>query len=68
MKAHDPPGARATHVELLTVEEAAQILSLNKQTIRKRCRDGQIPNAYKPTGGREWRIPARDILPKGKYK
>ena len=44
---------RVMRQELLSISEAAKILKIGQQTIRKHCREGHI-NAFK--FGRQWRI------------
>jgi excisionase family DNA binding protein len=38
-------------------EEVAEYFDVNVETIRRMCRDGQIPGARQI--GRQWRIPAK---------
>jgi excisionase family DNA binding protein len=43
----------------LTVKEVAALLRLNVGTVKKLCRDGDLPGAYKTTASPQgnWRIP-----------
>lgn len=43
----------------LTVKEVAALLRLNVGTVKKLCRDGGLPGAYKTTASPQgnWRIP-----------
>jgi excisionase family DNA binding protein len=45
---------------ILTTEEAAALMRVTEQTIKKWCRAGKMPGAFK-LGGREWRV-SRDVL------
>lgn len=47
--------------ELLTVEEAAERLKMNPQTVRRWIRQGLLPAAK--IGRKEWRIDEADLLP-----
>jgi len=49
-------------VELLTVEEAAERLKMNPQTVRRWIRRGLLPAAK--VGRKEWRIREADLLPR----
>jgi len=50
----------AETLELLTVEEAAQLLKLTPYTIRRLLNEGKLPGR-KIGGGRQWRINKRDL-------
>ncbi|MCD1261839.1 helix-turn-helix domain-containing protein [Paenibacillus athensensis] len=45
-------------VEVYTSSEAAEILGVTDQTIRRYCEKGKYPEAYQTEGG-HWRIPQR---------
>lgn len=44
--------------EVYTSSEAAEIIGVSDQTIRRWCEKGKYPNAYQTDGG-HWRIPKR---------
>ena len=54
------PGA-APHPVFVTMEQAAQILHVSKQTIRRRIRDGELP-AKRLKGGQTVLIDQKDVL------
>lgn len=47
-------------IQNLTVEHVAQILNVSRQTIWKKCQQGQLP-AYKIPGSRRWLIGIKDF-------
>ena len=46
--------------DLLTVDEVAELLKLNPETVRQKIRKGDIPGFFK-LGGRDWRIKRIDL-------
>lgn len=44
-----------------SVEEAARILGVDEETVRRWCRQGKIPGVKR--FGRDWRIPRSEIDP-----
>lgn len=46
------------HTEVYTSTEAAEIIGVTDQTIRRWCEKGKYPGAYQ-TEGRHWRIPTK---------
>jgi len=46
--------------KFLTVKEFAKVTNYSERTVRQWCIDGKI-EAHKPTGGRKWQIPEREI-------
>lgn len=47
-----------------TTSEAAEIINVSDQTIRRMCEKGKFPDAYKTEGG-HWRVPAKYFHVKG---
>ena len=47
--------------DLLTINEAAEILKLNPETLRQRIRKDEMPGFFK-IGKRDWRIKREDLL------
>lgn len=45
----------------LTIQEAAEKLGVNPQTVRNWCRLGIIPGAFKIGKGRFWRIKSDEL-------
>lgn len=55
------PGLRRAS-QLLTIDQAAQVLDLRPATIRRWCKDGRLQPVYRLPGARAgWRIPASTI-------
>lgn len=54
----------------LTVKEVAALLRLNVGTVKKLCRDGDLPGAYKTTASPQgnWRIPHAAITAYRRWK
>lgn len=46
--------------ENLTIEQVAVILKLNKQTVWKRCKQGQLP-AFKILPSRKWYVSRKEL-------
>lgn len=44
-----------------TTTEAAEIINVSDQTIRRMCEKGKFPEAYK-TGGGHWRVPKKHFM------
>lgn len=50
--------AYTTEAKAYTTSEAAEILHVSDQTIRRMCEKGKFPDAYKTVGG-HWRVPSK---------
>lgn len=50
--------AYSTETKTYTTSEAAEILHVSDQTIRRMCEKGKFPDAYKTVGG-HWRVPSK---------
>jgi len=46
--------------ENLTIEQVAKILKLSKQTVWKRCKQGQLP-AFKLPPSRKWYVSRKEL-------
>ena len=55
----DPIGDALTPDEVLTPDEAAQLLKLSKKTLLRHARDGRVPGTKL---GRVWRFRRSDLL------
>ncbi len=47
--------------DLLSTDEAAELLNVHPNTVKKMVRDGRLP-ATKPGAGRNWKIARADVL------
>lgn len=47
--------------DLVSTEEAAELLGLHPNTVKKMIHDGRLP-ATKPGAGRNWKIARGDVL------
>lgn len=56
-----PATSTAAHPVFLTMDQAAQLLHVSKQTIRRRIRDGELP-AKRLKGGQTVLIDQKDVL------
>ena len=56
-----PAPSTAAHPVFLTMDQAAQLLHVSKQTIRRRIRDGELP-AKRLRGGQTVLIDQKDVL------
>ena len=56
-----PATSAATNPVFLTMDQAAQLLHVSKQTIRRRIRDGELP-AKRLRGGQTVLIDQKDVL------
>ena len=43
-----------------SIREAAALLEVSPQLIRRKCREGKLPG-FRPPGMRDWRIPVADL-------
>ena len=43
-----------------STREAATLLEVDPQLIRRKCREGKLPG-FRPPGIRDWRIPGADL-------
>jgi excisionase family DNA binding protein len=55
----DTPGALAGRY--LTVEQVAELMHVQRETVRRWLRRGLLPNARKTPSGHDWRIPTADL-------
>ena len=47
---------------VMTVKQYAKVVQQDEQTVRRHCRLGIIPGAYKHRGAGEWRIRTEEAL------
>ncbi|WP_417900115.1 helix-turn-helix domain-containing protein [Bacillus haimaensis] len=46
----------------ITVSIAAKMLGVCEETVKRKLRIGEFPNAYKETNKHRWRIPISDLI------
>ena len=55
------PTEERTTRPYLTVDQAADLLQVHPETVRRWLRRGRLPNARKVPSGHGWRIPRADL-------
>ncbi len=60
MKKEKPTNQVSGIQPLLTVEDLEQLLRVNRRTVSRLCKSGQLPQPLKLGGGNRWRV--KDIV------